>query len=273
MGMTTVYLASQSPRRRQLLEQLSASMGFRVELLAPHPGEDAEALEAVLPSEQPKDYVQRVTDLKLQAGIARLEKRGAGRKSEGDFATEASANALINAINTPKATSKRPAVTEPHLVLASDTTVAVEDEILGKPIDAEDARRMLKRLSGRSHWVHTAVAVAWAANHDFITDYEGLETQRASETRTLTPEGKVSCKWQVKQLLSSSQVHFAELNEAWINWVIQTGEPMDKAGAYAIQGHAASMIKRVEGSPTGIMGLPLHETAELLRHAQHQLRP
>ena len=62
-------------------------------------------------------------------------------------------------------------------------------------------------------------------------------------------------------------MHFADLTDAWIDWVIQTGEPMDKAGAYAIQGHAASVISRVEGSPTGIMGLPLHETAELLRLA------
>ena len=233
--MSIVYLASQSPRRRQLLEQLSASMGFRVELLAPHPGEDAEALEAVLPSEQPKDYVQRVTGLKLQGGIARLEKRGVEGKSEGDFAAEARANALIIAAITPKAASERPAVTEPHLVLASDTTVAVEDEILGKPMDAEDARRMLRRLSGRSHWVHTGVAVAFGSGGQ-----------------------------QVVQALSSSKVEFTEVTDTWIDWVIQTGEPMDKAGAYAIQGHAASMIKRIEGSPTGIMGLPLHETAELL---------
>jgi septum formation protein len=235
MGMTTVYLASQSPRRRQLLEQLSASMGFRVKLNAPHPGEDSEALEAVLPSEQPKDYVQRVTELKLQAGIARLGKRVVGRKSEGDFAAEARANALITAATTPKAKIERPAVTAPHLVLASDTTVAVDDEILGKPMDAEDARQMLKRLSGRSHWVHTGVAVAFGSGGQ-----------------------------QVVQALSSSKVEFAELANSWIDWVIQTGEPMDKAGAYAIQGHAARMIKRVEGSPTGIMGLPLHETAELL---------
>jgi septum formation protein len=227
MGMTTVYLASQSPRRRQLLDQLSTSMGFQVELLTPHPGENAEALEAVLPSENPKDYVQRVTGLKLQAGIARLGQRDEEAKGPNGLITAAA--------TTTKITSERPAFSETPIVLASDTTVAVDDEILGKPIDAEDARRMLKRLSGRSHWVHTGVAVAFGSGGQ-----------------------------QVVQALSSSKVEFAELADSWINWVIQTGEPMDKAGAYAIQGHAARMIKRVEGSPTGIMGLPLHETAELL---------
>ena len=223
--MQTVYLASQSPRRRQLLEQLSASMGFQVKLLAPHPSEDVEALEGALPKEHPKDYVQRVTELKLQAGIARLGQRdGEGKGANGPTAT-----------TTPRATTESPAVTETPIVLASDTTVAVDDEILGKPIDTDDARRMLKRLSGRSHWVHTAVAVAFGSG----------------EQRTL-------------QALSSSKVEFAALADAWIDWVIQTGEPMDKAGAYAIQGHAASMIKRIEGSPTGITGLPLHETAALL---------
>lgn len=226
--MQTVYLASQSPRRRQLLEQLSTSMGFQVKLLAAQPSEDAEALEGALPTEHPKDYVQRVTELKLQAGIARLGQRDEEVKgAKGSTAT-----------TTPRATTESPVITEPPIVLASDTTVALDDEIFGKPLDAEDARRMLKRLSGRSHWVHTAVAVAFGFG----------------EQRTL-------------QALSSSKVHFADLTDTWIDWVIQTGEPMDKAGAYAIQGHAASVIKRVEGSPTGIMGLPLHETAELLRLA------
>jgi septum formation protein len=213
-------------------------MGFKVELLAPRPSEDAETLEVAFPKEHPKDYVQRVTVLKLQAGIARLGKRGVGGKSESEFTAEARASALITATNTAKATSEWAAVNETPIVLASDTTVAVDDEILGKPIDAEDARRMLKHLSGRSHWVHTAVAVAFGSG----------------EQRTL-------------QALSSSKVEFAALADHWIDWVIETGEPMDKAGAYAIQGHAGSMIKRIEGSPTGIMGLPLHETADLLRLA------
>jgi septum formation protein len=259
--MQTVYLASQSPRRRQLLEQLSASMGFQVELLAPTPSEDAEALEGAFSNEHPKDYVQRVTSLKLQAGIARLGQRDEEVKG---------ANGLITAPTTAKATSEWPAVTEPSIVLASDTTVALDDEIFGKPLDADDARRMLKRLSGRGHWVHTgvaiAVAIAWPAIGS-LTGHGDSKAQQVSETMGSMNDEHATRNWQFKQALSSSKVHFADLTDAWIDWVIQTGEPMDKAGAYAIQGHAGSMIKRVEGSPTGIMGLPLHETAELLRLA------
>jgi septum formation protein len=233
--MQTVYLASQSPRRRQLLEQLSASMGFQVKLLAPEPSEDAETLEVAFPNEHPKDYVQRVTELKLQAGIARL-----GQRDENHGNTTAAC-----------------------IVLASDTTVALDDEIFGKPLDADDARRMLKRLSGRSHWVHTGVAIAWPAIGS-IAGHGDLKAQQVGETMGSMNDEQTARNWQFKQALSSSKVHFADLTDAWIDWVIQTGEPMDKAGAYAIQGHAASMIKRIEGSPTGITGLPLHETAALL---------
>ena len=253
--MQTVYLASQSPRRRQLLEQLSASMGFQVKLLAPHPSEDVEALEGALPKEHPKDYVQRVTELKLQAGIARLGQRDGEAKS---------ANGLITAPTTAKATTEWPAaVTEPSIVLASDTTVALDDEIFGKPLDADDVRRMLKRLSGRGHWVHTGVAIAWLAIGS-MAGHGNLKAQQVGETMGSMNDEQAARNWQFKQALSSSKVHFADLTDAWIDWVIQTGEPMDKAGAYAIQGHAASMIKRIEGSPTGITGLPLHETAALL---------
>ena len=254
--MSVVYLASQSPRRRQLLEQLSASMGFQVKLLAPSPSEDTEALEGALPKEHPKDYVQRVTELKLQAGIARLGQRDEEVKGANES----------TATTTPRATTESPAVTEPSIVLASDTTVALNDEIFGKPLDADDARRMLKRLSGRSHWVHTGVAIAWPAIGS-MAGYGNLKAQQVGETMGSMNDEHAARNWQFKQALSSSKVHFADLTDAWIDWVIQTGEPMDKAGAYAIQGHAASVIKRVEGSPTGIMGLPLHETAELLRLA------
>ena len=254
--MQTVYLASQSPRRRQLLEQLSASMGFQVKLLAPQPSEDAEALEGAFSNEHPKDYVQRVTELKLQAGIARLGQRDEEVKGANES----------TATTTPRATTESPAVTEPSIVLASDTTVALDDEIFGKPLDADDARRMLKRLSGRSHWVHTGVAIAWPAIGS-MAGHGNLKAQQVGETMGSMNDEQAARNWQFKQALSSSKVHFADLTDAWIDWVIQTGEPMDKAGAYAIQGHAASVIKRVEGSPTGIMGLPLHETAELLRLA------
>ena len=252
--MQTVYLASQSPRRRQLLEQLSASMGFQVKLLAPEPSEDAETLEVAFPNEHPKDYVQRVTELKLQAGIARLGQRdGEVKGTNGPTAT-----------TTPRATTEWPAaVTEPSIVLASDTTVALDDEIFGKPLDADDVRRMLKRLSGRGHWVHTGVAIAWLAIGS-MAGHGDLKVQQVGETMGSMNDEHATRYWQFKQALSSSKVHFADLTDAWIDWVIQTGEPMDKAGAYAIQGHAASMIKRIEGSPTGITGLPLHETAALL---------
>lgn len=190
-----VYLASQSPRRRQLLEQL----GVRYELLLPEPHEDAEALEAVLPHEAPLTYVRRVTQLKLDAALQRLQCRGLPRAA----------------------------------VLCSDTTVALGREILGKPVDAEDAARMLRQLAGKTHRVLTAVALG-------------------------TADKRV-------QAVSSSTVTFAPMSSAQIDAYVATGEPIGKAGAYAVQGRAAAHIARLSGSYTGIMGLPLFETAQLLR--------
>ena len=190
-----VYLASQSPRRSQLLEQLGVSHT----LLLPTPDEDAEALEMVLPREAPADYVQRVTRLKLDAAMRRRILRG-----------------------LPDAP-----------VLCADTTVALGRSILGKPRDAEDAARMLARLSGRSHRVLTAVAVGQGAR--------------------------------VVQVLSLSQVRFAPMSAADIETYVASGEPMGKAGAYAVQGLAAAYIARISGSYSGIMGLPLFETVGLLR--------
>jgi septum formation protein len=190
-----VYLASQSPRRSQLLEQL----GVPHTLLLPTPDEDAEALETVLPREAPADYVQRVTRLKLDAAMRRRILRG-----------------------LPDAP-----------VLCADTTVALGRSILGKPRDIADAARMLARLSGRSHRVLTAVAVGQGAR--------------------------------VVQVLSVSQVRFAHISAADIETYVASGEPMGKAGAYAVQGLAAAYIARISGSYSGIMGLPLHETAHALR--------
>lgn len=190
-----VYLASQSPRRRQLLEQL----GVRYELLLPDEQEDAEALEEVYPGEAPAAYVQRVTQLKLDAALARLKRRG-----------------------LPTAP-----------VLCSDTTVALGRTIYGKPADATDARRMLGELSGTTHRVLTAVAVG-------------------------TPRRRV-------QGLSDSRVTFDALSRAQIAAYVASGEPMGKAGAYAVQGRAAAYITHMAGSYSGIMGLPMHETAQLLR--------
>lgn len=190
-----IYLASQSPRRSQLLTQL----GIAHELLLPGADEDAEALEVVLPQEAPKVYVQRVTQLKLQAALVRLKQRG-----------------------LPLAP-----------VLCSDTTVALGRTIFGKPEDAADAGRMLRALSGQTHRVITAVAV-------------GLGDR-------------------VLAACSESRVTFAALSELEISAYVASGEPMGKAGAYAVQGGAAAFISKISGSYSGIMGLPLFETSQLLR--------
>lgn len=199
--MKFIYLASQSPRRRQLLEQL----GVAYELLLPDADEDAESLEAVLPNEAPKAYVQRVTQRKLDAALQRLKRRG-----------------------LPAAP-----------VLCSDTTVALGRQILGKPEDAADARRMLNALSGQSHRVLTAVAV-------------GTARKRV-------------------QALSQSQVRFANLTPTQIRHYVDSGEPMGKAGAYAVQGRAAGFIAHMSGSYSGIMGLPMFETSQLLREMGFRL--
>ncbi len=193
--MNFIYLASQSPRRRQLLEQL----GIAHELLLPHADEDSEALEAVLPGEAPARYVRRVTGLKLDAALQRLQRRG-----------------------LPTAP-----------VLCSDTTVARGRTIYGKPADAGDAARMLRELSGTTHRVLTAIAV------------------QHGRTR--------------REALSDSRVTFARWTTAQIRGYVASGEPMGKAGAYAIQGRAAAYISHISGSYSGIMGLPMHETAQLLR--------
>ena len=192
-----VYLASQSPRRRELLTQI----GVRHELLLPDADEDAEALEQPLPGELPRTYVQRVTRLKLDAAMARLARRGL----------------------------------PPAPVLCSDTTVARGRTIYGKPADAADARRMLRELSGTVHRVLTAVAVQHGRSR--------LEA------------------------LNVSQVRFAPLSDSEIRRYVASGEPLGKAGAYAIQGRAAVFVEHISGSHSGIVGLPLHETAQLLRRA------
>ena len=194
-----LYLASQSPRRSQLLQQI----GVRHEILVANTDgdiqEDAEAIEVVLPGEAPRDYVQRVTGLKLDAAVARLQRRG-----------------------LPSAP-----------VLTSDTTVALGAEILGKPADTEEAKAMLRKLAGQTHEVLTAVAVQHG-------------TQRL-------------------QTLSASKVRFMAMTQAQIDAYVASGEPFGKAGSYGVQGLAAAMIEHMDGSYSGIMGLPVFETAQLLR--------
>ena len=192
-----IYLASQSPRRRQLLEQL----GVRLSLLLPDDSDAAEALEAVRAGEAPATYVRRVTRLKLDDAVRRLAEQA------------------------------RPGAP----VLCADTTVALGRAILGKPRDAQDAADMLRQLSGDTHRVLTAVAVQQG-------DWRG-------------------------EAMSESRVRFATLRDDDIKAYVASGEWQGKAGAYAIQGRAAAFIEHISGSYSGIMGLPLFETAALLRAA------
>ena len=196
-----VYLASQSPRRSQLLEQMGIAHRLLVAQASDPEPQDPEALEAVLPSESATSYVQRVTELKLDAALVRMKRRGL------DAAP----------------------------ILCSDTTVALGRRILGKPESPEHAREMLASLSGHAHRVLTAVAL------------------QAGGKRL--------------SALSVSQVRFAPMSEAQIAAYVATGEPMGKAGAYGIQGRAAAYVERLAGSYSGIMGLPMFETAILLRAA------
>ena len=205
--MSTIYLASQSPRRRQLLEQ----WGLRCELLLPDIDEDAEALEVVLPGEAPAAYVQRVTGLKLDAAVQRLRRRG-----------------------LPLAP-----------VLCADTTVALGRRILGKPADAAEAQAMLQSLMGRRHRVLTAVGLA--------------KPSARSEKRA--------------RALSTSWVEFAPVTAADIRRYVASGEPMGKAGAYAIQGQAALWVSHISGSYSGIMGLPAYETAQVFAALGMPLQP
>lgn len=192
-----LYLASQSPRRRQLLDQL----GVRHALLLPDDDEDAEALEHEREGESPEDYVQRVTHAKWQAAVDRLVRRQ----------------------------DRDPAAWPAAPILCADTTVALGAQILGKPADGPDAARMLRRLSGQSHRVLTAVVV----------------------------DGRLG--------LSTSHVRWRALDDAEIARYVASGEPMGKAGAYAIQGRSGAWTEHIDGSYSGIMGLPLYETAELLK--------
>jgi len=181
-----LVLASQSPRRRELLAQLGVALEVR----------PADADESVLPGEPPHEYVLRV------------------------------------------AREKARAVAGP-VVLAADTAVVLGREVLGKPRDAEDARRMLRALSATSHEVLTAVCVR--------------RTQPALAVEL--------------DVVVTTRVRFARLGDAAIDWYVSTGEPLDKAGAYAIQGAGGAFVLGVEGSVSNVVGLPLAETAELLARA------
>ncbi len=197
-----IYLASKSPRRRELLKQI----GVHYELLMTRdhaPRIDVD--ESPLDNETAHVYVQRVVKLKAESALRVMRQRRL----------------------------------TPRPILTADTTVALDGQILGKPVDKADARRMLARLSGQSHQVLTAVAVV--ANDD------------------------------IRQVLTTNFVTFASLDEDEIKQYVETGEPMDKAGAYAVQGLAAKYISKLSGSYSGVMGLPLYETATLLRQCGVQI--
>jgi septum formation protein len=194
-----IYLASKSPRRRELLRQIGVE--FELLMLRNDTARGPDVSEAVLPGEDPAVYVARVA----------LEKA-------------ACAWAIVQNRRLPV----RP-------VLAADTTVTINGEILGKPANKMEAIAMLERLSGRTHQVLTSIAV----HHTNL----------------------------VEQLTQVSQVRFHTLSTAFIKTYCSSQEPFDKAGGYGIQGTAALYIEHIEGSHSGIMGLPLYETAKLLRKA------
>ena len=190
-----VYLASQSPRRQALLDQI----GVAYQVLLPSDPAAAEALEAVLPQESALRYVKRVTRLKVLAALEQIQLQSL----------------------------------EAAPVLCADTTVVVDGHILGKPANESEATQMLSLLSGKTHQVLTAVAIGH--NQD------------------------------IHLAMSRSRVKFASMTAADIHDYVASQEPMGKAGAYAIQGRASAFISHTSGSYSGIMGLPLYETTQLLK--------
>jgi len=191
-----IYLASRSPRRRELLSQIGVR--FHLLLFRARPGEGPDVDEISMPGELPDLYVERMARAKAEAGWRRMLQR-----------------------NLPFAP-----------VLAADTTVALDRQIFEKPVDRRQAAEMLESLSGHTHEVLTAVALK---QDDWM-----------------------------ESALSRSEVRFKTLNAREIEQYVATGEGDDKAGAYAIQGRAARFVIELRGSYSGVMGLPLYETAELL---------
>jgi septum formation protein len=194
----SIYLASRSPRRRELLAQIGVR--FHLLLFRFRPDADAELDETPLAEESPRAYVERLARAKAEAGWRRMQERSL----------------------------------PPAPVLAADTTVAIDGRILGKPADRREAAAMLAALSGRRHEVLTAVALKY--------------------------EGRVECA------VSRSEVEFRALAEEEIRQYLATGEADDKAGAYAIQGRAGQFVSQLCGSFSGVAGLPLYETAQLIEN-------
>ena len=196
-GQSTFYLASRSPRRRELLNQIGVDHQVLTQRMKAERGPDVN--EDPLPGELPRDYVLRVCRDKVEGGWMRVVQRKLPLRG----------------------------------VLAADTTVCIGGEILGTPVDAAEAADFLARLSGREHEVLTAIAFKFG---------ERMETE-----------------------LSVTAVRFRMLEPAEIARYVDSGEPMDKAGAYGIQGRAGAFVTEIRGSYSGVMGLPLYETAQLLK--------
>jgi septum formation protein len=192
-----IYLASRSPRRREILTQIGVA--FDTILFRAGERSDPEIDETPHAGESPVAYVERVARAKAEHGARILDWRKLAH----------------------------------HPVLSADTTLEFEGEIIGKPVNAADAEAILQRLSGKTHRVLTAVAVA--------------ENGR------------------IETALSVSEVRFRKLDADEIRHYVQSGEPMDKAGAYGIQGRAGVFVEYMAGSYTGVMGLPVCETGELLK--------
>lgn len=192
-----IYLASRSPRRREILTQIGVR--YEMLLLRDSSARTPDVDESPHEGETPAEYVVRLAREKANVGWSRMTQR-----------------------HLP-----------PAPVLAADTTVSIDGAIVGKPTDREEAVAILQRLSGRTHEVHTAVAVR--------------------------------CDRMLEAALSSTSVSFGRLSEEAIRHYVTTGEPMDKAGAYGIQGKAAVFVEGIAGSYTGVMGLPAYETAQLLQ--------
>lgn len=192
----SIYLASRSPRRRELLKQIG--IRYNVLLMREVLSRPVDVDETPIPGELPADYVYRITHTKAEAGWLRLKQR------------------------------RMPLLP----VLAADTSVVLDGRILGKPQDTEQAEAMLRALSGQEHQIYTAVGLAFQE--------------------------------QIRLRLSMTTVRFREISQHEIQTYIASGESHDKAGAYAIQGKAAAFIININGSYSGVVGLPLFETAQLL---------
>lgn len=193
----SIYLASRSPRRRELLAQIGVR--FQLLLFRERADGESEVSEDALSGESPHDYVVRVCREKVESGWTRMQQRTLPRSP----------------------------------VLSADTTVAIDGRILAKPANRQDAAGMLGTLSGRRHEVLTAVALKYDER--------------------------------IELAVSRTEVEFRALSGDEILHYIATGEADDKAGAYAIQGRAGQFIVEIRGSYSGVMGLPLFETAQLIR--------